>query len=44
MRGLDPEDVRGAVVAHVLPKLRSKNTVDFLLEHAVVEEAEEGGK
>ncbi|NDY42112.1 trigger factor [Dissulfurirhabdus thermomarina] len=37
--GMPPDQVASAVARHVLPKLRAKKTVDFLLEHAVIRRA-----
>ncbi|OCC16373.1 Cell division trigger factor [Dissulfuribacter thermophilus] len=39
-RNLDPNQIRAAISEYVLPKLRAKNTIDFLLEHAEIVEEE----
>ena len=40
-KDLDQTQVRSAVIDYVLPKLRAKNTIDFLLEHADIETVKE---
>jgi trigger factor len=38
MAGLDKAQVEAALTRHILPKLRARRIMDFLLEHAVIED------
>ncbi len=40
MRNIDPAQVSSAIAEYVLPKLRAKNTIDFLLKHAEIVDEE----
>ncbi len=40
MRNIDPAQVSSAIAEYVLPKLRAKNTIDFLLKHAEIVDGE----
>lgn len=40
MKDIDPEHLTTAISRYVLPKLRAKNTIDFLIEHAEIVEVE----
>ncbi len=39
--GIDPEQIQSAVFAHVIPKLRAKKTLDFLIENAVMKKPDD---
>ena len=41
IKNIDPAHVTSAISEYVLPKLRAKNTIDFLLKHAEIVDGEE---